>query len=46
MTNGGIRWNSTYLMIDRAIYLKGALTLYQNHEADDMNDEDLLKKED
>ncbi|KAM0707268.1 hypothetical protein Q7P35_006600 [Cladosporium inversicolor] len=46
VTNGGIRWNSTYLMIDRAIYLKGALTLYQNHEADNMNDEDLLKKED
>ncbi|KAM0707349.1 hypothetical protein Q7P35_003993 [Cladosporium inversicolor] len=46
VTNGGIRWNSTYLMIERAIYLKDALTLYQNHEADDMNDEDLLKKED
>ena len=46
VTNGGIRWNSTYLMIDRVIYLKDALTLYQNHEADNMNDEDLLKKED
>ena len=31
VTNGGIRWNSTYLMIDRAIYLKDALTLYQDH---------------
>jgi hypothetical protein len=31
VTNGGIRWNSTYLMIERAIYLKDALTLYQDH---------------
>lgn len=32
VTNGGIRWNSTYLMIDRAIYLRDALTLYQSHD--------------
>jgi hypothetical protein len=32
VTNGGIRWNSTYLMIERAIYLRDALTLYQSHE--------------
>ena len=28
VNNGGIRWNSTYLMIDRAVYLRDALTLY------------------
>jgi hypothetical protein len=32
VTNGGIRWNSTYLMIERAIHLRDALTLYQSHE--------------
>ncbi|KAM0698006.1 hypothetical protein Q7P36_002860 [Cladosporium allicinum] len=26
--NGGIRWNSTYLMIERAMHLRDALTLY------------------
>jgi hypothetical protein len=30
--NGGIRWNSTYLMIERAIHLRDALMLYQSHE--------------
>lgn len=28
VTNGGIRWNSTYLMIKRAILLKNAIQLY------------------
>jgi hypothetical protein len=28
VTNGSIRWNSTYLMIERAIHLRDALTLY------------------
>jgi hypothetical protein len=28
ITNGGIRWNSTYLMIERAILLKDAISLY------------------
>jgi hypothetical protein len=28
VTNRGIRWNSTYLMIERAIHLRDALTLY------------------
>jgi hypothetical protein len=28
VNNGGIRWNSTYLMIDRAIHLRDALSLY------------------
>jgi hypothetical protein len=32
VTTGGIRWNSTYLIIKRAIFLKDALTLYQNHK--------------
>jgi hypothetical protein len=31
VTNGGIRWNSTYDMIERAIKLKDALELYQSH---------------
>lgn len=29
--NGGIRWNSTYEMVHRALQLKDALTLYQDH---------------
>lgn len=29
--NGGIRWNSAYLMIHRAMKLRDALTLYQDH---------------
>jgi hypothetical protein len=28
VTNGGIRWNSTYLMIERVIPLKDAISLY------------------
>jgi hypothetical protein len=28
VTNGGIRWNSTYLMIERALHLRDALMLY------------------
>jgi hypothetical protein len=28
VTNGSIRWNSTYLMIERAIHLRDALILY------------------
>jgi capsid protein len=31
VTNGGIRWNSTYLMIERAILLKDAISLYQGN---------------
>jgi hypothetical protein len=31
VTNGGIRWNSTYDMIERALKLKDALELYQSH---------------
>lgn len=46
VTNGGIRWNSTYLIIDRAIFLRDALTLYQSYEQDNMAEEDLLTRED
>lgn len=46
VNNGGIRWNSTYLMIERAIHLRDALTLYQIDEGESMNKEDLLERED
>ena len=46
VTNGGIRWNSTYLMIERAILLRDALTLYQSHEEANIDKDDLLKCED
>jgi hypothetical protein len=44
VTNRGIRWNSTYLMIERAIHLRDALTLYQSHEdAEVPTDEQLTR---
>jgi hypothetical protein len=46
VTNGGIRWNSTYLMIERGIRLKDALTLYQSYEESDIHKDDLLTKDD
>jgi hypothetical protein len=46
VTNGGIRWNSTYLMIDRAIHLRDALSLYQDHPETGLEDDDLLSKND
>jgi hypothetical protein len=46
VTNGGIRWNSTYLMIERGIRLKDALTLYQSDEESTMQKDDLLTKDD
>jgi hypothetical protein len=46
VTNGGIRWNSTYLMIERGIRLKDALTLYQNHEDFAIDKDDHLTNED
>jgi hypothetical protein len=46
VTNGGIRWNSTYLMIERAILLRDALTLYQSHEEANIDKDDLLDRED
>jgi hypothetical protein len=46
VTNGGIRWNSTYLMIERAIHLRDALSLYQDHPETGLEDDDLLSKND
>jgi hypothetical protein len=46
VTNGGIRWNSTYLMIDRAIYLRDALTLYQSYDDVELHKDDHLTRED
>jgi hypothetical protein len=46
VTNGGIRWNSTYLIIDRSIQLKDALTLYQNDEESTILKDNLLTKDD
>ncbi|KAM0708104.1 hypothetical protein Q7P35_004753 [Cladosporium inversicolor] len=46
VTNGGIRWNSTYLMIKRAIDLKDALTLYQDHDEYAVDNDDRLTKDD
>jgi len=46
VTNRGIRWNSTYLMIKRAINLKDALTLYQDHDEYVVDDDDCLTKDD
>ena len=33
-------------MIERAMHLRDALTLYQSHEEDDMHESDLLTRED
>ncbi|GAB7336627.1 hypothetical protein MBLNU13_g10318t4 [Cladosporium sp. NU13] len=45
-TNGGIRWNSDLEMIKRALKLRDALQLYQDHyfidEADTLEQEDCL----
>ena len=46
VNNGGIQWNSTYLMIERAIHLHDALSLYQSHEEDNIAKSDLLTRED
>jgi hypothetical protein len=43
--NGGIRWNSTCDMIERAIKLKDALELYSNEYKHDLED-DLLSGDD
>lgn len=45
-TNGGIWWNSTYLMIKRAIDLKDALTRYQDHDEYAVDNDDRLTKDD
>jgi hypothetical protein len=46
VSNGGIRWNSTYLMIERAIHLQDALSLYQDHPETGLKDADCLSKND
>jgi hypothetical protein len=46
VTKGGIRWNSTYLMIDRAIHLRDALTLYQSHAEAEIDKNDVLDRDD
>jgi hypothetical protein len=46
VTNGGIRWNSTYLMINRTIYLRDALTLYQSHDDVELHKDNHLTRED
>jgi hypothetical protein len=45
--NGGVRWNSAYAMIHRAIKLKDALMLYQEyHRSDGSLKDDLLQYDD
>lgn len=46
VNNGGIRWNSTYLMIERAIHLRDALMLYQSSEEATIHKDDLLTRND
>jgi len=50
VANGGVRWNSDLEMIERALKLKDALQLYQDHYvndgADPLNPEDCLNAED
>jgi hypothetical protein len=46
VTNGGIRWNSTYLMIERAIHLRDALTLYQTTEDTEIPIDEQLNRQD
>ena len=44
--NGGIRWNSTYLMIKRGILLKDAIATYQTDSEAVYNPKDALEKND
>lgn len=50
VANGGIRWNSDLEMIERALKLRDALQLYQDHysidEADTLEQEDCLSADD
>jgi hypothetical protein len=46
VTDAGIRWNSTYLMIERAIHLRDALTLYQSHEEATIHQGNQLDRDD
>jgi uncharacterized protein YacL (UPF0231 family) len=46
VANGGIRWNSTYLMIERAMKLKDAVHLYQDDQNAGCDTDDYLTTED
>ena len=50
VANGGIRWNSDLDMIERALQLRDALQLYQDHyssdDADPLDEEDRLSADD
>jgi hypothetical protein len=46
VVNGGIRWNSTYLMIERAMKLKDAIHLYQDDHLNCFEPADYLTSED
>jgi hypothetical protein len=46
IVNGGIRWNSTYLMIERAMKLKDAIHLYQEDHHAGCDEADYLTSED
>jgi hypothetical protein len=46
VVNGSIRWNSTYLMIERAMLLKDALHLYQDDHHSETDAADYLTSED
>lgn len=49
ITNGGVRWNSTFDMIDRALKLKEAIELYAQHYRNDKDNstaDDILTSED
>ncbi|TKA81632.1 hypothetical protein B0A49_01266, partial [Cryomyces minteri] len=43
--NGGIRWNSTHDMIERALQLKDAIDLYVNHAKQVLETADIVKDE-
>jgi hypothetical protein len=47
--DGGVRWNSTHDMIERALKLEDAIELYQQHfrgDADAPTDDDCLTNDD
>jgi hypothetical protein len=46
VVNGGIRWNSTYLIIERAMKLKDAIHLYQDDYLNCFKPADYLTSED
>lgn len=45
--DGGVRWNSTYLMIRRALELKEALNIYANdlRDSDDSDDQETFQED-